>query len=312
MIPGPATPLHWPQQQWGARDLWSRLEPLLPGLSVQVVARSASTNTDLLERARIAPNARASGFGNLHDHPDRVGRRQADTQPCLLVAEHQTAGRGRLGRSWRSARGASLTFSLALPLAPRDWSGLSLAVGVALAEAMQPTVPAVRLGLKWPNDLWIVDGAAAWSGRKLGGVLIETLAAGEQRLAVIGIGINIARMPEPLPIDLQDRLAYLRELDAAATAPETLARIALPLVLALKTFERDGFGAFIERHAAHDLLRDQAIETTDSRAPGGIARGVDRQGALRVETADGVQLISSGEVSVRPKAGAESSLASQR
>jgi BirA family transcriptional regulator, biotin operon repressor / biotin---[acetyl-CoA-carboxylase] ligase len=296
---------------WGAQALWQQLEPLLPGLSVEVLARCASTNSELLERARIVPHAVAGLTGDAADRAQCVGRRQADSQPCLLVAEHQMAGRGRLGRSWRSVRGASLTFSLALPLAPRDWSGLSLAVGVALAQALQPDADNARwrLGLKWPNDLWRVAGPATdpadgglASGRKLGGVLIETLAAGSRRLAVVGIGLNIAPLPEPLPPDLQDRLGCLRELDPQASAPATLARVALPLVQALKTFEREGFAAFAERYAALDLLLGEEIATTDARAPRGIARGVDAQGALRVETASGVQVIGSGEVSVRPAA----------
>src|SRR5436305_15350183 len=92
------------------------------------------------------------------------GRRAADLQPCLLVAEHQTHGHGRNGRVWQAAPGASLTFSLALPLAPKDWSGLSLAVGVALAQALDPpqagaaASDAPRIGVKWPNDLWLPDG----------------------------------------------------------------------------------------------------------------------------------------------------------
>ena len=69
------------------------------------------------------------------------GRRSMDTQPCLLVAEQQLRGRGRVGRSWQSRAGASLTFSLALPLSPVDWSGRSLAVGVALAGALEPSTP---------------------------------------------------------------------------------------------------------------------------------------------------------------------------
>jgi len=294
---------------WGAQALWMQLEPLLPGLSVEVLARSASTNSDLLERARIAPPGAAARFGNADDTVPRVGRRQADTQPCLLVAEHQMAGRGRLGRGWRSARGASLTFSLALPLAPRDGSGLSLAVGVALAEALQPAgaeMP-LRLGLKWPNDLWLVGTSAAGPSaagpggwRKLGGVLIETLAAGERRLAVIGVGINITTLADALPPELHSRFAYLREIDPQATAPATLARLALPLVRALKVFEREGFPAFAERYAALDLLQGEAVATTDPRVPQGIVCGVNAQGALRVETIDGVQLVSSGEVSVRP------------
>jgi BirA family biotin operon repressor/biotin-[acetyl-CoA-carboxylase] ligase len=294
---------------WGAQALWMQLEPLLPGLGVEVLARSASTNSELLERARIVPPGQAARVGGPDDAAARVGRRQADTQPCLLVAEHQMAGRGRLGRAWRSARGASLTFSLALPLAPRDWSGLSLAVGVALAEALQPEDAGMtlRLGLKWPNDLWLVDTSAAGAstaglrgGRKLGGVLIETLAAGDRRLAVIGIGLNITPLAEPLPPELHSHLGCLREIDPQATAPTALARAALPLVQALKEFEREGFSAFTERYAALDLLQGEAIVTTDPRVPQGTVCGVNGQGALRVETADGVQLISSGEVSVRP------------
>src|SRR5437867_1513224 len=104
---------------WGAEALWEQLAPLLPGLSVEVVHRTSSTNTTLLERARAAPDTRT-------DSPDVLvrrsvesgafGRRAVDLQPCLLVAEQQTAGRGRQGRPWQSAPGASLTFSLALPL----------------------------------------------------------------------------------------------------------------------------------------------------------------------------------------------------
>ena len=295
---------------WGAQALWAALEPLLPGLSVEVLARSASTNSELLERARIVPPrpGAAGRFDEAADASARSGRRQADTQPCLLVAEHQLAGRGRMGRSWRSARGASLTFSLALPLAPRDWSGLSLVVGIALAEQLQPGAAASpwRLGVKWPNDLWLLGGTAdapergLAGGRKLGGVLIETLAAGSQRLAVIGIGLNIAPMSELPGAENPIAPACLRELDPLATAPAVLARIALPLVQALKAFERDGFAVFAERYAKLDLLRGEAIVTTDPRVSHGIARGVNGQGALLVEMAEGVQTISSGEVSVRP------------
>jgi BirA family biotin operon repressor/biotin-[acetyl-CoA-carboxylase] ligase len=308
--------------QWGAQALWQQLEPLLPGLSVEVLARCVSTNSELLERARIGPRDSAGQAGSAAALAQRVGRRQADTQPCLLVAEEQMAGRGRLGRSWRSAPGASLTFSLALPLAPRDWSGLSLAVGVAIAQALQPRAGAtpLRLGLKWPNDLWLVGDATAdaaqgggiANGRKLGGVLIETLAAGDRRLAVVGVGLNIAALPGPLPPDLRDRIGCLHELDPHASAASTLARVALPLVQALKTFESEGFAAFAERYAAFDLLQGETVTTTDPRTPQGIVCGVDGQGGLRLATASGVQVISSGEVSVRPAAASLPSLAEVR
>ncbi|HWH80736.1 MAG TPA: biotin--[acetyl-CoA-carboxylase] ligase [Burkholderiaceae bacterium] len=323
---------------WRAEALWEQLVPLLPGLSVEVVPRASSTNHLLLDRARAVPErrgpitspgaldevqlrhsvdsapwagpARPAPRGGLSSpaEPDLLksasfGRRAVDLQPCLLVAEHQTAGRGRQGRRWQAAPGASLTFSLGLALLAGDWSGLSLAVGVALAEALDPALGAApRVGLKWPNDLWLLDRAAGSTspGRKLGGILIETVAAGTQRLAVIGVGLNV--MPFRVGDSADTGFASVRELDPAATAPAVLAQIARPLVLALTQFEREGFAAFAERYAARDLLRGKRVRTTAPDATEGIARGVSPHGELLIETAEGTQAIASGEVSVRPVA----------
>jgi BirA family biotin operon repressor/biotin-[acetyl-CoA-carboxylase] ligase len=281
----PASAMHW-----SAEALWQQLVPLLPGLSVEVVERTVSTNTALLERARVIDRPDPDDADVLvrrSIESSAFGRRAADVQPCLLVAEHQSGGRGRQGRSWHSARGASLTFSLALPLAGADWSGLSLAVGTALADALDPNAPAdaPRIGLKWPNDLWLMDDFAAPTrrGRKLGGVLIETVAAGRHRLAVIGIGLNV----QPL----------------AATPAEASSGLARPLVEALKRFEREGFAPFVARFAARDLLAGQPVRTTQSDAPEGIADGVDTHGALRLQVAGGTRLVTSGEVSVRLNGG---------
>ena len=288
--------------QWGAEALWEQLEPLLPGLSIEVVARIPSTNTALQERARLATAAAAvddeAALVRRSVESTAFGRRSADFQPCLLVAEHQTAGRGRAGRTWQAAPGASLTFSLALPLAPQDWSGLSLAVGVAIADALEsPAAGAPRIGLKWPNDLWLGDGDDGL-GRKLGGILIETVPAGPRRLAIVGIGLNV------LPLSVSDAttgFASLQELDDGLTAPAVLARIARPLVEALQRFEREGFAGFSERFAARDLLRGRPVRTTLPGLPEGVALGVGDDGALLVRTPDGtVKPLASGEVSVRP------------
>ena len=299
-----------PAIHWGAEALWERLVPLLPGLSVEVVHRLASTNTALLERARAAPDVDVDANADARDadvivrrsvESGAFGRRAIDLQPCLLVAEHQSGGRGRQGRAWQSAAGASLTFSLGLPLAAADWSGLSLAVGVALAEALDPApadAPGPHIGLKWPNDLWLMNGPLAGNphGRKLGGILIETVAAAAQRLVIIGIGLNV------LPFEATEAntgFASLHELDAATSAPAVLARIALPLVQALQQFEREGFKAFAKRFAARDLLRGRTVRTTSPEVPEGTARGVSAQGALLVQSATGIASVSSGEVSVR-------------
>ena len=95
---------------WPAESIWEAVYPLLPDFTVEVLPQVDSTNSELMRRVHAG-----------------------HCEPTLLVAEQQTAGRGRLGRDWHSAAGDSLTFSLVVPLAPADWSGLSLAVGVALA-----------------------------------------------------------------------------------------------------------------------------------------------------------------------------------
>jgi BirA family biotin operon repressor/biotin-[acetyl-CoA-carboxylase] ligase len=222
-----------------------------------------------------------------------------DHQPCLLVAEHQTRGRGRQGRDWLGSPGASLSFSLALELRPADWSGLSLAVGLALAEALDPTAAGStpRLWLKWPNDLWLADAAAPGGGRKLGGILIETIHVGAQRMCVVGIGLNV--LPQSLP-GLSTGYACLQEIDPLATAPTTLQRVAEPLVRALLHFEREGFGtAGAAAYARRDLLAGRAVTTTLAECPAGVAEGVDERGALRLRTPERPHVLVSGEVSVR-------------
>jgi BirA family transcriptional regulator, biotin operon repressor / biotin---[acetyl-CoA-carboxylase] ligase len=288
-----------PSLHWGAEELWESLVPLLPGISVEVVPRIGSTNSALLQRAQISPAARdANDDAVVHRSVESAafGRRSVDLQPCLLIAENQTAGRGRQSRVWQSTAGASLTFSLALPIAAADWSGLSLAVGVALCEALDPSPDLAGrwIGLKWPNDLWLMDGPH--QGRKLGGVLIETVSAGAQRLVIVGIGLNVRPFDADAP---STGFASLSELDAGARAPAVLARIVVPLVEALKGFEAHGFASFAERFAVRDLLRGRAVRTTLAEVPEGVARGVSPQGALLVETAAGISSVVSGEVSVR-------------
>jgi len=287
---------------WDGEPLWERLWAVLPGVSVEVVARCGSTNTVLVERARAAGSIIDAPPGAADAAADAApphGRRAVDTQPCLLIAEEQTQGRGRLGRAWLSARGASLTFSLALQLAPADWSGLSLAVGVALADALDPLAPDAtpRIALKWPNDLWRLD--APGRGRKLGGILIETVAVGRLRMAVVGVGLNVA--PQSLDA-LGSGFACLQELEPTLTAPAALHRVAVPLAQALRRYEREGFAAFADGFARRDLLCGRPVTTASPAVPQGVALGVTASGALRVRAPDGqVHEIASGEVSVRPQ-----------
>ena len=252
--------------KWPAEAIWEAAAPLLPGFTVEILPELDSTNSELMRRAR-----------------------EGRSEPVLLVAERQTAGRGRLGRGWQSAAGDSLTFSLGLPLAPADWSGLSLAVGASVAEALHP---AIRL--KWPNDLWLDD-------RKLGGILIETASFGTGgaggRYAVVGIGLNLAPRPAE---GLSTPPAALRELLPYAQAPEVLQLVAAPLVADVLRFAQAGFEAFHARFDARDALRGRAVTLSDGSA--GVAQGVSNSGSLLVHTAAGLQAVSSSEVSVRPAA----------
>jgi BirA family transcriptional regulator, biotin operon repressor / biotin---[acetyl-CoA-carboxylase] ligase len=262
-----------------AETIWQAVmalqQPTLAGFSVEVLPEIDSTNTELMRRAR-------------------AGR----TEPTLLVAEQQTAGRGRLGRAWHSdappssvgSQYPSLTFSLGLLLQPQTWDGLSLAVGTSVASSLHPSIQ-----LKWPNDLWV-------DGRKLAGILIETaqVAGHEGRYAVIGIGINIAPRPSE---GLSTAPAALRELLPSASAAQALQSLVAPLLRDVLLFEREGFAAFASRFAARDALQGRSVTLLDSAgtAPGaGVAQGVDGSGALLVHTAVGVQAVSSAEVSVRP------------
>jgi BirA family biotin operon repressor/biotin-[acetyl-CoA-carboxylase] ligase len=302
---------------WGAEALWERLEPLLPGVSVEVLARVDSTNTRLLERARAvggdleAPVTRPGELDALSRRETTPhGRRQGDISPCLLVAEDQTRGRGRLGRDWVSRVGASLTFSLSLPLAPAHWSGLSLAVGLALAEALDPIAPAAtlatggpgapRLALKWPNDLWLAEGPGR--GRKLGGILIETVSVGQRRMCVVGVGLNVLSPPADTAVaGLAHGYACLQELEPTITAPRALALVAVPLTQALLRFQADGFAPLQAAYARRDLLLGQKVNTLGPEPLQGVADGVDEMGALRLRLGGSgeVRRVLSGEVSVR-------------
>lgn len=282
MNPPLTTPIRWP-----AEAIWEAVAPTLPGFTVEVLPEIDSTNSELMRRFKGSPG-----------HPPQP-------EPLLLVAEQQSAGRGRLGRSWQSRRGDSLTFSLSLPLQPVDWSGLSLAVGISVAESLEP--PAAdqphptgppRIRLKWPNDLWL---STPQGERKLAGILVETATGHGARQVVIGVGINIR--PVPLPATDSSLAAAvapggLQELDPALDAAQALLRIVPALVQTVQAFEQFGFAPFQARFALRDVLCGREVRLSDGTQ--GTAHGVTENGALLVHTAAGMREVTSSEVSVRP------------
>ena len=238
------------------------------GVAVEVVPETGSTNADLLARAATLEG------------------------PTLLVAEHQTAGRGRAGRSWLSAAGDSLTFSLAwkfdLPL--QQLAGLPLAVGVALADALAAN--GVQVQLKWPNDV-LKDGS------KLAGVLIETQSAQDGVWAVIGVGLNL-RMPDQLESRIGRTVAAAPWL-ARMDRDELMAALLDSLAAALALFRQAGFGAFSARWNTLHAWQGRQVAIIDNGATlhEGLAAGVDDSGRLLLDCASGRTTVLAGDVSLR-------------
>ena len=255
------------------------------------VAETGSTNDDLLARVRVAAASGATAFA-----------------PCLLVADRQRAGRGRHGRRWHATPDASLTFSIAWTSPRSDLSGLSLAVGCALAEAIDPRGRPQRIGLKWPNDLWLVDAASASAddvgpprnllarrpeGRKLAGILVETAPLGLGRVAVIGVGINVCAQEVS---DATSGIGAVAEIDPDATPATTLALVAPALFAALRAFDDAGFAAFADRFARRDVLRGRRVAGAGAQGDiEGVAAGIASDGSLRIDTATGPIAVASGE-----------------
>lgn len=224
----------------------------------------------------------------VEDLPDR----------SFVFADWQDAGRGRRGRQWVSPPATNLQFSCLKQFACgyAALSGLSLAVGIAVANALEDCGVA-GVGLKWPNDL-VHDDA------KLGGILIEL--GGEFMgpcHAIIGVGINL-RLPQALRRALDRRCTDLEHLcsDNAPSRNTLAAALVARLVEALDVFGDSGFAAFADAWAARDALAGRAIRVDGARGVfEGTAAGVDARGALRVRRAGGTECLDSAEVTVRAK-----------
>jgi BirA family biotin operon repressor/biotin-[acetyl-CoA-carboxylase] ligase len=247
--------------------------------NLQVVDELASTNATLLSVTDLPP-----------------GRFD------LCVAEFQTAGRGRRGRVWIApyASGVCLSCSWSFRESPPQLSALSLAVGVAVLRALHGA-GIVDAQLKWPNDVLL-------GGRKLGGILCELRAeAAGPAYVVIGVGLNV-RLPPAARAAIGT--AGLAVTDLAEALREDLpsrsvlvARIATALHAVMHEFGHGGLQALLSEWRGADALRNQAVQVlADGGMRTGIARGIDGDGALKVEFADGVERIVYGEVSLRPVA----------
>ena len=246
---------------------------------VDVVAECPSTNAELARRARAGAEA-----------------------GTVLVADHQTAGRGRLDRTWVTPPGAALTFSVLLapdrvPVA--RWPWLPLLVGIAVAEGVR-RVAEVDCNLKWPNDVLVGDpSTGSGQGRKLAGILVERVERPSGAVAVVGVGLNVSQGADELPVDTATSLA----LEGAATTDRTVV---------LREVLRSLEALFVQWQAdlgdANRGLVDSYVRRcgTLGRAvrvilPGGeqvlgVATGIDTEGRLEVRTPEGRRILGAGDV----------------
>ncbi len=235
----------------------------IAGHPIFLLAETDSTNTDALR------------FG-----------REGGATGTVVIAHHQTQGRGRLGKQWISHGECGLYFSLLLrpALEPADLPKITLGAGVALCRAVS-RICAIEPSIKWPNDLLV-------SGRKCGGILTETEFIAGHSIVVVGIGINISTPMSAFPRDIQDKTTTL-----ARHAP-TIMENRLPLLTAIlgeidimmEKMENGGFEEILTEWKKRDYTAGKQLTwvTTRGKAVSGISLGPDREGLLHIRDDQGV------------------------
>lgn len=246
--------------------------------TVEVVEESPSTNAVVADRARA-------------DAPEGL----------VVVAEHQTAGRGRLDRTWVTPPRAALTFSVLLRprVADHRWPWLPLLAGVSLVEGVE-AAGGPSCALKWPNDVMVDD-------RKLAGLLVERVERPGSAAAVLGVGINVSSTRDELPVPTATslELAGASTLDRSVILREVLRAFeALYLQWSAERGDPDAglHAAYVRRCAT--IGRQVRVELPSGDPVLGEAVGVDGDGRLQVRTAAGSRLLGAGDVvHVRPEPG---------
>lgn len=253
-----------------AESLWT---------AIDVVDETGSTNADLAAAARAGAPAGS-----------------------VLLADHQSAGRGRLGRTWTAPPGTSIAMSvLVRPDVPADrWTWLPLLAGLAVSDGIRQEAD-LPADLKWPNDVLVL-------GRKVSGVLAERVETPDGPAVVMGMGINVHLTPEQLPVPTATSLAIvlgelglgafpLHRTSIVSTTLRSLERILARWeeVAAVPGLSGDGLAlAYRERCAT--IGREVRVDLSDGTSVTGVARDVDASGRLVVETADGSRTFGAGDV----------------
>jgi BirA family transcriptional regulator, biotin operon repressor / biotin---[acetyl-CoA-carboxylase] ligase len=285
---------------------WGLDVSAVPGVGYRLARPIDLLDARALRRALAPRTARRLSRLEVFTELDSTNRwllGAAPPQPgelAVCLAEFQTAGRGRRGRRWLAPLGGGLCISAGWQFqgAPRDLSALTLAVGVVARRALADAAR-VDVALKWPNDLVVDD-------RKLGGILLELAAQAQGRCYVVaGIGINVALPQKSLTVLSDWPRGAIDLATAMRGTPPPRAVIAARLLDGLAdlfaAFAETGFAPYRAEWRDADYLRGRRVKLDDPAAPAnGTARGIDIDGALLIETANGARRrVISGDVSVR-------------
>lgn len=302
-----------------ARDLglsrtavWKALDRLREDLGVEVVAVRGSGyrlpaplemfDQDRIEAALSAPARHLISGIELHATIDSTNRNLIKRvnedlgSGFVVIAEHQSGGRGRHGRSWVSPFGGGILLSVFWRYArgPFQLAGLSIAAGVAVANRLREWA-GDELALKWPNDV-------LWRRRKLAGLLIDVVgeASGPSHV-VVGLGLNLRLSQEMVGAIDQPWVDLASIMGHGLPGRNQLAAALIgTLVQALDRFDRDGLEAFLAAWEGLDRHRGEPVTIRiGDRSIHGIHAGIDEKGALRVLTKDGERLFQAGEVTLR-------------
>ena len=210
----------------------------------------------------------------------------------ICVAEEQTKGRGRRGKSWISPKFKNIYFSLNSYLKKEDLSGLSIAVALSVSEVL--TKMNVMSLIKWPNDLLV-------GNKKICGILIETAKVGELTKVVIGIGINVNMEYSEL-ID-QEWTSIKLEKKQSVDRNSIITEMINQLCITLNKFEQEEFDYFLNKFTSLDLLKDKEFTLKDKPNETFIGKGIDNKGLLIAQNLKDQRIVkfSSGEVSLKLK-----------
>lgn len=261
--------------EWQFADVYPIIQALDTKFKIEVLHTTDSTNTQLMSRLR-----------------------QGETTPTILIAEEQTAGKGRAGRCWRAQVGHSLTFSVLLPIHSDALGWIALVCACSLVEKIQKALPRSchhALKIKWPNDLW-TQRQLGTPWHKLAGILIETATTQGRRYAVIGVGINVDSFPTQQEMDM--KLGSLKQMGLNWDVPRVFSYLAPQLVQDVYNFGQDDVPYWKTKFEHYDVLANQPVYT--SNGVQGIGAGVSSQGHFLLKTQEGIQAIHSGEISIRP------------